>query len=126
MSNQRKYQGGLESVPMPIDTTIVLGEVVLADSNGLAVAGSDLAGGKFLGVCAQGKVAPHTGTKFVLVYTEGHFKFTVAETLTQAKEGAPVYAAASGSVATSAGSHSILVGKIVRFVDANTCWVKLD
>ena len=125
MSNSRKYQGGLQSFLMKASTTIIAGELVIADTDGLAVPSSDLSGGKFLGVCAQGKVSTSSPDKYVLVYTEGHFKLTTAVTLTQANMGDPVYAGATGGFDLTGATGHILAGHIVKLVDANTAWVKL-
>ena len=98
------------------------GTLVTVDtSNGLAESGRTAAGRELAGVAAESADASEDT---VLVRTEGVFEFA-ASGLNQGSVGSIAYIVDNDTVKTVAGSNPVKVGRIVEFISATRCRVKL-
>jgi len=125
MSITRKNAGGIISVPVKGEAVINAGGYVLADSTGYAVAGSNLSGGKFLGVAVHGADATglSSGAVFVKVYRQGLFKMAATSILVT-MQGANMYCNGPATFDDTT-SYLVCVGKLVKFISTTLGWIDI-
>ena len=128
MSVTRKNAGGIMLVPIKAAAAITTGQVVLAGTDGYAVPGSDLSGGKIWGIAMEGRSNAADGAAdgdvSIKIYTKGVFKL-VGLDLAVTCNGGVAYAVADGAVGDADPGNGVVVGKFVKFLSATSAWVKI-
>jgi hypothetical protein len=121
---RRGGPGQLVKLPVYRTTTIYKGSQVSVNATGYAIASTDTAGTKFVGIATEKVVnAGSDGDKFIRVET-GREYLLPATSITQAMVGDTVFVVDSGEVDDLAGvSDGITVGNITEFVSITSAWV---
>jgi hypothetical protein len=125
MAITRKNAGGIISVPVKAESVINAGGFVLADSSGYAVPGSNLSGGKFIGIAVHGVDATglSSGDVSIKVYRQGLFKM-LATSILVTMQGANMYCNGAATFDDTT-SNLVCVGKLVKFLTANLGWIDI-
>ncbi len=125
------HPGGIVRVPLDgTSQTIYKHSLVMFDATGYAVSGADTASCIFAGVAVD-KVVLTTetdGTSEIEVYTEGEFLYTYgAGSLAITIVGDAVYITDDITVdLAGTTTNDIPIGFVSRWVDADTCYVKIN
>jgi len=105
-------------------TTIYKGSLVSVNATGYAIASTDTAGTKFVGIATEKVVnAGSDGDKFIRVET-GREYLLPATSITQAMVGDTVFAEDSSDVDDLTGvTNGITVGNITEYISTTSAWV---
>ena len=124
MAITRKNAGGIITVPVKTGVTIEAGGFVLSDATGYAVAGSNLSGGKFLGIAVHGAVnAGVSGAVSIKVYRQGLFKMA-ATSIAVTMQGASMFCNGPATF-DDVASNNVCVGRLIKFVSATLGWIDI-
>lgn len=121
------YREGVElEFPVAASTKIFAGSMVCINANGYAVPAADTSGYRFVGVAMEQRdnSAGLDGGHSVRVRRAGAFEFDAAS-ITQAMVGQPMYAVDDHTFDDAAGTNSIKVGLLVKFVSTTQGWIDI-
>ena len=126
MAITRKNAGGIITVAVKAESVINAGGFVLTDSTGYAVAGSNLSGGKFIGIAVHGVDATglSSGDIFVKVYRQGLFKMA-ATSIAVTMQGAMMYCNGAATFDDTT-SNLVAVGKLVKYISSVLGWIDIQ
>lgn len=121
-------QGKVLSFPMAA-VNIYEGALVNINSSGYATNASDTSGETCVGVADEtvDNSGGSAGDKEIQVRTDGVHQFEMGSTANQATVNDLVYVSDNQTVDTAANlTNDVLVGRVVRFVDASTVRVDIE
>jgi hypothetical protein len=121
--------GDLQSYPVKASTKIYKGSLVSIDATGYAIASTDVAGTKFVGVAYEtvdnSAVGSADGDLWIRVHRTGTHKLD-ATSIAQTMVGDIMYVVDSGTFDDTAGSvNKIAIGVLDEYESATSGWVNL-
>ena len=135
-NSDREAKGAGRIISYPVAKEVeefYKGAIIIADSSGYAVVGSDLSGGKSLGIAVESLSITvedaADGTHSIRCYTVGDFRFDHGTgDLTIANVGDIQCVATDNDVddATAASTGAVECGEIVAFEGVADIWLRID
>ena len=135
-NSDREAKGAGRIISYPVAKEVeefYKGAIIICDSTGYALAGSDLSGGKFLGIAVESLSITTEdaadGTHSIRCYTVGDFRFdheTGDLTIANVGDLQCVYTDNDTDDATKCSTGAVECGEIVAFEGVADIWLRID